>query len=553
MYSRLQNEYEILTRPAEIQNVVLVAEKLPAPAEIDLSWVRRHESILTRVLLDESLRDVLDTIRRDSPRLARDLELDAKRDHLYEHLRADILHYQRAIWQREDPQQRSMRYRKSGRKVPLEWRFELESGPTLTIDELGDRLSAPNVDGQFASYSGGREAELDQVIDPAGPVAYYGNYAVYRMRPEFGSADLFSMLHFFKSPYLRPNVETGEPEVADPLQIEISRDPAVAAPSERVRRIVLDTDGLVIDVIRSAAPEREAPEPDLALELGVAPEGYELFLEDARGLGRVSSNGHRAADAEWVIIRDGGGRTPSLLAGAGGGALRAHHEEGEPMFIERDDGTQAPGLRVGRAHEPDTERVILAREDGRGLTSVAGAGASQAQAGVLLSRGDAGAPGLCVGHAHHPDGATVILVRSDGRLRLAAGAEGDAAKSPERAILAEGNAVGAPSLLTGSGTSLPDERVIVARDARLLKITSVAAAGASQARERVFLEGGDGARTPSLLAGRAHDAETTRVLLARDVRGLRLISGTGARAVPAHERVILARGAGSLRPSLIAG
>ena len=109
VYSRLQNRYEVLTRPAEIQNVVLVAEKLPAPAEIDVSWVRRYSWILSRVLLDESLRGALDTIREEAA------APNAERDRLCEHVRANIHHYQRAIWQQEDPQQRSMRYRKSGR------------------------------------------------------------------------------------------------------------------------------------------------------------------------------------------------------------------------------------------------------------------------------------------------------------------------------------------------------------------------------------------------------------------------------------------------------
>ena len=560
VYSRLQNRYEVLTRPAEIQNVVLVAEKLPTPAEIDLSWVRRHDWILAKALLDESFRDALDTIQRD-------LELDTKRHRLYEHLRANILHYQRAIWQQEDPQQRSMRYRKSGKKVPLEWRFELESGPTLTIDELGDRLAATNVDGQFAAYSAGREADLDQVIDPAGPIGYYGNCAVYQMRSEFGSGDLFSMLHFFKSPYLRPNPETGEPEVEDPVQIQISEDPAVVAASdqaidqhrdemlqyvpelrlelararkqvsdgtdpgavdrlegqsgalrrhfatylfrrERARQIALDTDGLVIDVIRGADPAHVKPErSDGGIDLGEVPEGYRLILESGRGIEPLSANGHRDAEVERVILSAGGGeRTPSLLAGAG-----------------------APQAQ---------ERVIIARENGGlSLTAAAGAGAA------------------------HPN-EWVIFARRDGERnpRLLAGGGAPRAHDPEaeRVILARGDGERTPSLIAGTGAPHAHERVIFARDGGGPRLTAVAGAGAPQARERLFLSGSEGERTPNPLAGggapQAHDPEAEQeVILARKEEGLRLTAVAGAGAPHTHEGVILARGDGERMPSLRAG
>jgi hypothetical protein len=489
VYSRLQNRYEILTRPAEIQNVVLVAEKLPTPAEIDLSWVRRHDWLLAKVLLDESFRDALDTIGQEAR------TLDAKRSRLYEHLRANILHYQRAIWQQEDPQQRSMRYRKSGKKVPLEWRFELESGRALTIDELGDRLTAPNVDGQFATYSTGREVDLDQVIDPAGPIGYYGNYAIYHMRPEFGSEDLFAMLHFFKSPYLRPNPGTGEPEVEDPVQIQISEDPSVVAASERVldqhrdemlqyvpelrlelarapekvsvgaepsaghrlerqsealrrhfatflfrrertRRIALDTDSLVVDVIRCAEPAPGMPErSDARIERCEAPEGYRLILESGRGIELLRANGHRVAEAEWVILRGGGERMP-LLAGVGEGAAR----------------TQGP----------EAERVILARDDGGPkLTAVGGAGAAHADERVILVGNDEGrTPSLRTGRPHDPEAERVIVARGGGGLKLTAVAGAGGAHAHERVLLVGGAEWLRPSLVAGEeGRSRPEHHL----------------------------------------------------------------------------------------------
>lgn len=314
VYSRLHNRYEGLTRLVEMENVVLVAEQLPTPAEIDFFWVRRHAAVLATALLDEALRDTLDTIRQDT------WATDEKWGELYEHLRANILHYQRAIWRQEDPQQRSMRYRKLGTKVPLEWRFELES-TALAIDELADRLTATNVDGQFAAYSAGREADLDQVIDPAGPIGYHANYAIYRMRPEFGSEDLFSMLHFFKSPYLRPNPETGEPEVADPEEIAITGDLAALDVFRRQRTRCIALQGVAIDV------QAERPHGGF----GFPAEGFGLILEGGREIAVVATNSHRTPQAEWTIYR--GGEEPMLRMLDGAGVFRIP----EPVSGARED------------------------------------------------------------------------------------------------------------------------------------------------------------------------------------------------------------------------
>jgi hypothetical protein len=524
VYSRLQKRYEVLTRLAEVENVVMVAEKLPTPAEIDFWWVKQHDWILAKVLLDESFRDALASISQDarSPdagvsvselqgvrdstiehldtfagkvsvrpdgiemvgewkrgsreigrewqrapqepareqleRLALDFEVDAMRDRLYEHLRANILHYQRAIWQQEDPQQRSMRYRKSGTKVPLEWRFEIQSRGAQTIDELGARLSAANVDGQFTAYSGGLEVDLDQVIDPAGPIGFHGNCAVYRMRPEFASEDLFSVLHFFKSPYLRPDPETGKPELADPALIQISEDPEVLALSDdaiernreeifvhvpafrqelaaawrkvsdgsdpnavedlkqrygemrhhyaeylfrrgRSRRIVLDTDRLVTDVVRGdgssldgsllgievieAAGEKEevAAEEEEGIEQAIVLRGDVASITvPTRGAGAgraivaprvktslVAGSGTAPPAEQAITPRGAGGVITTPVSGAASGRL---------IVAEPESLVAGPG--AAQPHRAESERMIVPRRD-PGLTGlIAGATAIQA-------------------------------------------------------------------------------------------------------------------------------------------------------------------------------
>jgi hypothetical protein len=340
-------------RLAEVQNVVLVAERLPKPAEICLSWVRRHDWILAKVLLDESFRDALDTIREK-----RRTPLDATRARLYEHLRANILHYQRAIWQEEDPQQRSMRYRKSGKKVPLEWRFELQSGRALSVDVFADRLAATDVDGQFAAYSGGREANLDEVINPAGPIAYYGNYAVYLMRPEFGRADLFSMLHFFKSPYLRPNADTGEPEVADPAEIQIRVHPAIEAASgeevdEHRGAMLQNVLARVLEVAHAWKVILGADSSEKRIDLPKAAAAYELLPKGERGIGLLSANGDPDVQGECAILFGAGERMRDLFAGAED--ARAIHRIIVP---QQDDGLRPSPVATCEEPSGHTDRLV---------------------------------------------------------------------------------------------------------------------------------------------------------------------------------------------------
>ena len=296
VYSKLQQQYEVLTRLAEVQNVVMVSEPVPSPREIGFQWVKQHDWIIAKVLLDDSFREALSSISQDvaSPslteaesdlRAARDTTLEHlgkfaesagtatdidiveesqrgyretlrerierqkadflvrhKRFRLYEHIYKNILHYMRAIWQHEDPQQRLLRYRKAGIKVPLEWQFELESGGSMSLSDVIGMLAtgSANIPGHFVAYAGGQEVDLADLINPAGPIGFHGNYAVYYMRPEYASADLFSMLHLFKSPYLFPDEDSGTEELLDPLQIQFAEQFPVNTISDATIDAVID-------------------------------------------------------------------------------------------------------------------------------------------------------------------------------------------------------------------------------------------------------------------------------------------------------------------------
>ncbi|MFA6093283.1 MAG: hypothetical protein WCU88_10380 [Elusimicrobiota bacterium] len=222
VYTRLQRQYEIQTRLAEVATVVFVAEELPRPEEIDEDWIQRYGWILAQNLLDASFADDLGEVRnrippqtdaeRDvdekiaglmdqfksglpnysslvgtlpdifkTPQDAYEREIERKRtrtdqERLYklrlnrfrQHIIDNVLHYCRAIWSAEDPEQRMLRF--SNIQAPIEWKF-VATGPR---DAVG------NVPGKYIAE---KLRPLAEVVNPAGPIGFAGNYAIYNLRP----------------------------------------------------------------------------------------------------------------------------------------------------------------------------------------------------------------------------------------------------------------------------------------------------------------------------------------------------------------------------------
>jgi hypothetical protein len=225
-YHRIQQQYEVFTRLAEVQTVVFVAERLPAPDEIKTDWIRRNDWILAKVLRDESYRETLNELIQEVETEADPLEgiadpylamtdaatnrfadfgaagsspgqggltipdiyseplkalherlqeqsardranavRDTRRQRLFQHLRDNILHYCHAIWGHEDASQRILRYKKNGLTIPAIWRA----------------TSLPNGTFEFTPLRGA--LPLWQIIDPTGPLGYVGNYAVFGILP----------------------------------------------------------------------------------------------------------------------------------------------------------------------------------------------------------------------------------------------------------------------------------------------------------------------------------------------------------------------------------
>ncbi|MCK5345190.1 MAG: hypothetical protein KAR20_17395, partial [Candidatus Heimdallarchaeota archaeon] len=311
VYSKLLRQYEIFTSVAEIQNIIMIAEPIPKPYEVNFDWVKKYDWILAKVLLDDSYRDALTSISQaptpvdyseiqsllesklgailgttEAPgfleRFAektsggglsltglgmvdeaqknykealqkafdtqRELEfLEVKRDRLYQHIRDNILHYCRAIWAQEDPQQRILRYKSLRIQIPTTWDFygkisgeefttgdvgaEGEGGDTTEEDDLSledllekikiyetdeDETTVFDLDGEFRA-NGESTVEISDLINPIGPIGYYGNYAIYNIKPEFIQSELFTMLQIRKTPYLYYRSEDDEnPILMDP-------------------------------------------------------------------------------------------------------------------------------------------------------------------------------------------------------------------------------------------------------------------------------------------------------------------------------------------------
>jgi len=249
VYSKLQRQYEIQTTLAEVASVVLVPETVPKYNEITVDWIRAHDWILARVMLDPTFAaDVAELAREpDEPPVddpggfigtaasnaakaisdyksftgggampdlfsgvhdgyhrhlerKRGVDLNIQRrqlrfGRLIRHIQANILYYMRAIWGAEDADQRLRRY--STITVPTVWHFVPSGTPDPSQPDL-------EVAGEFLPDTGPTSMRpLTDVINPAGPVGYTGNYAVYYLRGDPALLDLNGALTLLRAQYVR--------------------------------------------------------------------------------------------------------------------------------------------------------------------------------------------------------------------------------------------------------------------------------------------------------------------------------------------------------------
>lgn len=255
-YETLQRQYEVKSLLAEIQPVIFIAEHVPKPHALNIRWMRRYDWILSRVLLDESYRSTLNLISSQDPQDIADLDLATlgldevktlgaavtaasksleqiqnlsgdvantyeatlkayqeavqrshqliaeKRNLFYQidrfrqHVADNILHYCRAIWTREDPERRGMRYGSVSIPVQFESALDYEGGEADPEDP-GMWL----YDGTWVPV---KWASLFEVIDPAGPIGFAGNYAIYRLKKTQMSVGLTPLIRRAALPYYEP-------------------------------------------------------------------------------------------------------------------------------------------------------------------------------------------------------------------------------------------------------------------------------------------------------------------------------------------------------------
>jgi hypothetical protein len=251
VYSKLQRQYEIQTTLAEVNSVVFIPEPIPRWKDITTEWIRRHDWILAPVVLDPTFAADLAELAREPdepgiddgnasstaaanastaisdyktfpggalPDLFSALQAThhqhLERKHgiamnqsrrsqrntrLVEHIQQNILHYMRAIWAAEDADQRLRRYARI--LVPTRWTF-VPSGP---IDPAHPELEVP---GEFLPDLGPESIRpLSEILNPAGPIGYTGNYAVYYLRGDPRLLDLYGALNHLRAQYVRFIVE----------------------------------------------------------------------------------------------------------------------------------------------------------------------------------------------------------------------------------------------------------------------------------------------------------------------------------------------------------
>lgn len=249
--------YETTTDLSEIGDVVSVAEEVPAPEDIDIDWIRRHDWIIARALISESYRETLnelgdrtdlgqpaglvetmqtamtdtidhlgdlanntsgmsvdqvdfsqqaqrsflETVNAHQAETRATASVEERRYYLVEHVRKYILHYCQAIWAAEDPIQRVMRYRRSDIRLPSTFEFlpslDPEDSDGIPVGEFGDG-------GELQGFFYPRAASADlvaDVIEPHGLLGFDANMLIFQRKSPPPGDDSFAPLQVLKSPY----------------------------------------------------------------------------------------------------------------------------------------------------------------------------------------------------------------------------------------------------------------------------------------------------------------------------------------------------------------
>jgi hypothetical protein len=140
---------------------------------------------------------------RRAERVAYDRSVRRLRRHLFD----NILHYCRAIWSAEDPQQRLMRY--AAITVPTEWSLVGSYSAGGVLKGVWRPELTPTT-------------SLADLVNPAGPIGFAGNYAVFYLKQDGRYPDLDDAVGYLRLPYLLHRVEVLEAGADLSASVEIS-------------------------------------------------------------------------------------------------------------------------------------------------------------------------------------------------------------------------------------------------------------------------------------------------------------------------------------------
>lgn len=272
IYSKMQRQYEVFTGLSEISDVIMIAEPMPAPEDITVNWVRKNDWVLGQNLIDASFAEALSSIVNDiDPKDMMDpptemvsslmeqakksmnslassegsktlASIDVieraqsayydtskevmamakarsiikqKHERFLQHIRDNILHYQRAIWSQEHPDQRLLRYAKLKIQIPLKWKFkvkerELSLSSLVASQEFLDFIIKGSFVPDFSNGNGSPEenyVSLHEILATPSPIGYFGNYAIFEMKSNEvylarRTQEIFNILDIVKKPYL---------------------------------------------------------------------------------------------------------------------------------------------------------------------------------------------------------------------------------------------------------------------------------------------------------------------------------------------------------------
>lgn len=432
VYQKLQTQYSVFTSLVDVTPVVMVAEPVPLPAQVTAEWVKRHDWILARALLDDSFRETLGALSQTAPPAAagtavddakgvlddavasldalaksastslslRDIDVtqeaqrgyrdalgaEAERsrqrtlratqeERLLQHFRDNVLHYCRAIWSQEDPEQRILRYRRLGIVVPTQ--FEYEGGVALA--DLLEAIAAggglrPEIFGKFIAPDPAGLVPVADVIERSVPIGFVGNYAVFRIKPEYLRSETFQPLQILLSPYLEPvpGGAADERRVVDPELLALRDkyegvDVSAEVAGRATRLDMIDT-----------VPELRL-RYQLARELDGADEDgggavAELLDDDAAFEAAYPDYLFRTSRTQKIVL-DTNNLVVDVRPGRGSvmEAFKRAHRLLDVRRAELENVRREKLIDNGRYGDPEIEKVTVVTGDGlKGLVNVAG-------------------------------------------------------------------------------------------------------------------------------------------------------------------------------------